>query len=89
MQNKTENGHSVSVEQFMEDLKTVMHDGEELLKAGFGTAREKAVLGARTTNEKVRQYPYQTIGIVFGLGVLVALMATKLLSGGAEEMQDY
>jgi ElaB/YqjD/DUF883 family membrane-anchored ribosome-binding protein len=88
MQNKTENGHSVDVDQFMQDLKTVVHDGQELLKAGFGTAKEKATLGARSTDRKVRQYPYQTLGIVFGLGLVAGLMATKLMSGGEEDMDD-
>jgi len=85
MRNKTGNGHSVNVDQFLDDIKTVVRDGEELLKAGVTGAKEKAIQGARTTDKKVRQYPYQSLGVVFGLGLLAGVVASSLLSGRPEE----
>ena len=85
MRNKTGNGHSVNVDQFLDDIKTVVRDGEELLKAGVSGAKEKAILGAKSTDKKVRQYPYQSLGVVFGLGLLAGVVAAGLLSGRSAE----
>jgi ElaB/YqjD/DUF883 family membrane-anchored ribosome-binding protein len=84
MRQKTGNGHSVDLETFLQDIKTVVRDGQELLKAGAGGVKQKAFAGARTTDRAIRQSPYQTIGIVFGVGVLVGLLASGLFSGGPE-----
>jgi ElaB/YqjD/DUF883 family membrane-anchored ribosome-binding protein len=84
---KSGNGHNVDLDTFLEDIKTVVRDGQELLKAGAGGVKEKALLGARTTDNAIRQSPYQTIGIVFGVGIVVGLLASGLFSSGpgAEE----
>jgi ElaB/YqjD/DUF883 family membrane-anchored ribosome-binding protein len=76
MRHKTGNGHNVNVEQFMEDLKTVVRDGEEILKASAGGLKERAVSGAQSTDRLVRTYPYQTLGIVFGVGLITGLIAS-------------
>lgn len=79
---KTGNGHNVDVETFLEDIKTVVRDGQELLKASAGEIREKAAYGARQTDRAIRKSPYQTIGIVFGLGLIVGVLASGVFSGG-------
>lgn len=85
MRHKTGNGHNVDIQQFLDDIKTVVNDGQELLKVGAGEVKERAIAGARTTDKAIRQSPYQTLGIVFGVGILVGLLASGVLSGGAEE----
>lgn len=82
---KTGNGHNVDIETFLEDIKTVVRDGQELLKAGAGQVREKAAYGARETDEAIRRSPYQTIAIVFGVGLIVGLLASGIAGGRAEE----
>jgi ElaB/YqjD/DUF883 family membrane-anchored ribosome-binding protein len=84
MRHKTGNGHTVNLDTFLEDIKIVVRDGQELLKSGAGQVREKAIYGARTTDRAIRQSPYQTIGIVLGVGIIVGLLASSLFSGGAE-----
>src|SRR6267142_1239275 len=79
MRTKVGNGHNVNVEKFLEDIKTVVHDGEELLKAGAGEAKRRAVLGAQITDRRVREHPYQSIGVVFGLGILIGVLASGLI----------
>jgi ElaB/YqjD/DUF883 family membrane-anchored ribosome-binding protein len=81
---KTGNGHNVDIETFLEDIKTVVRDGQELLKVGAGGVKEKALAGARTTDKAIRQSPYQTIGIVFGVGIIVGLLACGIFAGGPE-----
>jgi ElaB/YqjD/DUF883 family membrane-anchored ribosome-binding protein len=80
MRTKTGNGHNVDVDQFIEDLKVVVHDGQELLKARFGEVKQRALTGVKTTNRIVHEHPYQSLGVVFGLGVLVGVLATGLMT---------
>lgn len=75
----------MDLDTFLDDIKTVVRDGQHLLKAGAGGVKEKALAGARTTDRAIRQSPYQTIGIVFGVGLVVGLLASGLFSGSEEE----
>ena len=87
MRTKSGNGHKVDLEQLVEDLKVVVHDGEQLLKAGVSTVKERALTGARTTDRAVREHPYETLAIVFGFGILVGLLTVGMISRdpGSEE----
>ena len=73
----------------MEDIKAVVEDGEELLKAGVTEVKGKAISGARSTDKLVRSHPYQTLGIVLGLGLIVGLLATGAFGGGSDEEEEY
>jgi ElaB/YqjD/DUF883 family membrane-anchored ribosome-binding protein len=91
-----------STEKLLRDLKAVVHDGEELLRAGAkdlterGMAarerlaaalemaketrrklQERAVNGARETDRLVREHPYQSIGIAFGVGMLIGILVNR------------
>jgi ElaB/YqjD/DUF883 family membrane-anchored ribosome-binding protein len=85
MRQKSGNGHNVDIETFLDDIKTVVRDGQELLKAGAGQMKQRAIYGAQTTDQAIRRSPYQTIGLAFGVGILVGLLASGLLSGSSEE----
>ena len=89
MRTKTGNGHNVDVEQFVEDLKTVVRDGEQLLKVGVSEAKRRTIAGVKTTDRTVREYPYQSIGVVFGLGILAGVLVSGLFSRGQEEQEEY
>ena len=88
MRTKTGNGHSVQLDQFIEDLKTVVQDGQELIRSSASGLKEGAVTSARSTDKLVREHPYQSIGVMFGVGVLVGLVAYGLLSRESE-MEEY
>src|SRR5581483_4424238 len=60
MRHKTGNGHTVDLDTFLEDIKTVVRDGQELLKAGAEGVKQKAISGAQTTDRAIRKSPYQT-----------------------------
>lgn len=90
MRTKQGNGHKANLQQLVEDLKVVVKDSEELLKAGVTTVKDKAVAGARSTDIAIRKSPYQTIVIVFGLGLIIGMVATGLFSGsGSEEGDEF
>jgi ElaB/YqjD/DUF883 family membrane-anchored ribosome-binding protein len=82
---KSGNGHNIDFEQFLNDIKTVVRDGEELLKAGVSEVKQRALTGAKTTNRAVREHPFKTLGIVFGLGVLVGVLAVGAFTSEEEE----
>ncbi len=91
-----------STEKLLRDLKAVVHDGEDLLRAGAqdlserGMAarerlaaalevaketrrkiEEKAVASAKATDRLVREYPYQSIGAAFGIGLLIGVVLNR------------
>jgi ElaB/YqjD/DUF883 family membrane-anchored ribosome-binding protein len=91
-----------STEKLLQDLKAVVQDGEELLRAGAhdlserGMAarerlahalevaqdtrrklEERAVAGVRATDRMVHEYPYQSVGVAFGLGMLLGILLNK------------
>ena len=91
-----------SSEKVMQDLKALVHDGEQLLKAGAGELgekghelrakmqatidsakatchrlEEKAVAGAKVADKAIREHPYQAVGIAFGIGLLIGVLATR------------
>jgi ElaB/YqjD/DUF883 family membrane-anchored ribosome-binding protein len=79
MRTKSGNGHKVDLEQLLDDLKVVVRDGEELLKAGVTTVKEGALARARSADALVRDNPYRTVGIVFGVGIILGLVAVGFL----------
>ncbi|HLP77790.1 MAG TPA: hypothetical protein VK327_12830 [Candidatus Paceibacterota bacterium] len=88
MPNKMGNGRSINLEKFLEDIKAVVQDGEQLLRAGAGQIKDKTIAGAKSTDRLVRSHPYQTIGIMLGVGLLVGLIATAAFSGTEEEEEE-
>src|SRR5206468_216506 len=91
-----------STERLLQDLRAVVHDGEELLKAGAqelgerGAAarerlaaalesaketrrrlEERAVAGAQATDRMIREYPYHSIGIAFGIGLVIGVFVNR------------
>ncbi|HLH53185.1 MAG TPA: hypothetical protein VKY92_06170 [Verrucomicrobiae bacterium] len=47
------------------------------LKAMIQRAEEKAVESAKAADRVVRDYPYQSLGVAFGLGVLVGFLVRR------------
>lgn len=78
----------MDIERLLEDLKAVLRDGQELLRAGVGRIKEQARSGAEKTSVYAREKPYQTIGIAFGIGILAGLLAAGMLKGGSSEEEQ-
>jgi ElaB/YqjD/DUF883 family membrane-anchored ribosome-binding protein len=102
MQKRSTEEIEASTERLMEDLKTIVHDGEELLRASAkdlsergAAARERlaaaiaiaketrqklqqqARAGLEATDQLVRDHPYQSLGLVFGLGFLIGVLLKR------------
>ena len=84
------------------DLKAVVRDSEELMKATAGQAgekisevrkrlatalesakatchrlEEKTIAAAKATDQTIRDHPYESIGIAFGVGLLVGVLVAR------------
>jgi len=89
-------------ERLKVDLKAVVHDAEELMKATASQAgeklselrsrlaaalesakatcervEEKTIAAAKATDRTIREHPYESIGIAFGLGLLVGVLVAR------------
>ena len=54
-----------------------LHAALESAKRSCERLQEKAVAGARATDEVIREHPYQSIGVAFGVGLLVGVLAIR------------
>jgi len=89
-------------DRLVKDLKMVVEDAEDLMKATAGevsekakeardrlataleSARatctrleEKAVASAKAADRMVRDHPYQSMGIAFGVGILIGVLIAR------------
>jgi ElaB/YqjD/DUF883 family membrane-anchored ribosome-binding protein len=60
-------------EQAHEKLAEAM----DAAKATGAKLKDKALQGARSTDETIREYPYQSIGVAFGIGVLIGVLVHR------------
>ena len=92
----------LSREKVKEDLRTLVRDAEELLKATAGDMSDKAkearsrlsealdrarttchrleertVAAAKATDKVIRDHPYESIGVAFGIGLLIGVLVTR------------
>ena len=92
----------VTREKLVQDIKTLIHDAEELIKTtadGMGeTAKqardqltnavdatkqslesfeERATEGAKAADRMIRDHPYESIGIAFGIGLLFGALVNR------------
>jgi ElaB/YqjD/DUF883 family membrane-anchored ribosome-binding protein len=89
-------------EKVKEDLRGLVRDAEELLKATAGDMSEKAkaarsrlgealerakatcakleektIATAKATDKVIREHPYESIGVAFGIGLLIGVLVTR------------
>jgi ElaB/YqjD/DUF883 family membrane-anchored ribosome-binding protein len=57
-------------------LAAALERGKEI----YGRVKEKAVEGAKATDQAVHEHPYQAIGIAFGVGALIGYFVARRCS---------
>ena len=102
MDTGSDNETDDATEKLLQELREVVEDGEELLRAGShelsstGAAarerlsaaldaaretgrqlQERTIAGAKTADRAIRGNPYQSIGVAFGLGVLMGVLLRR------------
>jgi ElaB/YqjD/DUF883 family membrane-anchored ribosome-binding protein len=61
-----------------------LHSALESAKEIAGNVRDKAVAGAKATDEAVRENPYKAIGIGVGVGALIGFFIARRCSRKGE-----
>lgn len=59
------------------DARARLTSALESAKATCGRLQDQAVAGARATDRVIREHPYQTVGVAFGVGLLVGVLALR------------
>ena len=102
METKSAEEIEQSTEKLLNDLRAVLADGEQLLRAGAkdlserGMAarerlaaalelakdtrrklEERALAGARATDRVIHDYPYQSVGVAFGIGMVLGVLLNR------------
>jgi ElaB/YqjD/DUF883 family membrane-anchored ribosome-binding protein len=62
----TAEGRTATAEKLVEELKAMIQRAEE-----------KAVERAKAADRVIRDHPYQTIGLAFGIGVLIGVLVRR------------
>src|SRR5438477_8765202 len=61
----------------MNDVRSRLAAALESAKATCHRLEEKAVAGAKATDRVIREHPYESIGIAFGAGLLIGVLAGR------------
>lgn len=60
-----------------QEVRTRLTAALEKARAACQRLEAKAVAGARAADQVVREHPYQSIGIAFGVGLLIGVLVTR------------
>ena len=59
------------------DLRMRLSTAIESAKATYRSLEEKTVAGAKATDKVIRAHPYESLGVAFGLGLLVGVLVSR------------
>ncbi len=59
------------------EARARLMDALEVAKVTCHKLEEKAVAGAKATDKIIREHPYQSIGLAFGLGLLIGVLVNR------------
>jgi ElaB/YqjD/DUF883 family membrane-anchored ribosome-binding protein len=59
------------------NIRAKLESAIEKAKDACERLEEKTVAAAKTADKAVRTHPYQAMGIAFGVGLLVGVLATR------------
>jgi ElaB/YqjD/DUF883 family membrane-anchored ribosome-binding protein len=60
-----------------QELRMRLSSAIDSAKATYRRMEEKAVAGAKATDKVIRDHPYESLGVAFGLGLLVGVLVTR------------
>jgi ElaB/YqjD/DUF883 family membrane-anchored ribosome-binding protein len=65
-------------------LAAALESGKEV----YGRVRDKAVEGAKATDQAVHEHPYEAIGIALGVGALIGYLVARRCSRNGDGARD-
>ena len=60
-----------------DNARAKVKDALEKAKSSYNALEGKAIAHARATDEVIRRHPYETLGIVFGAGLVLGLLLNR------------
>jgi len=75
-ENGMEAEQAESREKFAE-LRARLNTAMESARAAAQRLEEKTVAAAKATDQCIRDHPYQTLGVAFGIGMLIGMLAAR------------
>ena len=64
-----------------QDLKNAAREGAQQAADAMQSAKtslqEKSAASARATDRTIRQHPYESLGVAFGLGLLIGVLINR------------
>lgn len=61
----------------MGELRSRLSSVVESTKAAVHRIEEKAVAGAKVADKTIRDHPYESIGVAFGVGLLIGVLVSR------------
>lgn len=59
------------------DIRARLDVARERLNEAYASARRNVVAGAKYTDETIRAYPYQSLAVALGIGVLLGALIRR------------
>lgn len=66
-----------SVGDKAEEIRERLTDALDDAKRSCRQLEEKAVASAKVADKTIREHPYQSIGVAFGVGLLIGVLVTR------------
>ena len=60
-----------------EEARSKLGQAVSAAKATGAKLQEKALQGAKATDHSIREHPYQYLGVAFGIGLLIGILAHR------------
>jgi ElaB/YqjD/DUF883 family membrane-anchored ribosome-binding protein len=60
-----------------EELKARLQASVSRMKETCHNLEDKVVAGAKATDKAIRTHPYESIGVAFGVGLLIGVLVTR------------
>ena len=61
----------------MTELRGRLSSTLDSAKATYRRLEEKTVAGAKVADKTIREHPYESIGVAFGVGLLIGVLVTR------------
>jgi len=59
------------------ELRSRLHASLESAKATYKRIEERTIAGAKVADKTIREHPYETAGVAFGIGLLIGVLVSR------------
>jgi ElaB/YqjD/DUF883 family membrane-anchored ribosome-binding protein len=66
-----------SADKLIQDVRTLVRDAEEVMWDGCRVIGQQTVVAAQQADEAIRQFPTASVGLAFGIGLLLGLLCGR------------